>query len=78
MPVTTVADPGGAEGGHASGPVQISHKKDGRHIDFMFLAPPPPAAGSDAVRNDHRGPWLNKYKQIMDPPLIETIHVLQY
>ena len=27
------------------GPVKIGHKKDG-HIDFMFLGPPYPAAGS--------------------------------
>ena len=34
-----------------SSPVQISHKKmadKGGHIDFMFLGPPYPAAGSDA------------------------------
>ena len=43
------ADPGGCRGGHGfpSNPVEISHK--GGHIDFMFLAPPHPAAGSDAV-----------------------------
>ena len=32
---------GGAEGAMPPpSPVQISHKKDGGHIDFMFLAPP--------------------------------------
>ena len=50
-----VVDPGGAEGAMAPSPVQISHKKmaaKGGHIDFMFLAPPPPypAAGSDAAK----------------------------
>ena len=45
---------GGCRGGHAPlSPVKISHKKDGckiegGHIDFMFLTPSPPAAGSDA------------------------------
>ena len=36
----------GGRGGHAPpGPVKISHKKDGC-LDFMFLGPPYPAAGS--------------------------------
>ena len=45
-----VADRGGGARGHRPlDPVKLSHKKmateDGR-IDFMFLAPPHPAAGS--------------------------------
>ena len=53
-----VADPGGWGKGAMrppSGPVKISHKKDGR-IDFMFLAPPPyPAAGSATGKIGIRG-----------------------
>ena len=50
----SVTDPGGCRGGHAPSPspVKISHKKmaaKGSHIDFMFLGPPYPAAGSDAA-----------------------------
>ena len=44
-----VVDPGGPRGSWPPGPVKIGHKKmaakDG-HIDFMFLSPPYPAAGS--------------------------------
>ena len=48
--ILSVADPEGAEGAMAPpGPVKIGHKKmatEGGRIDFMFLGPPYPAAGS--------------------------------
>ena len=47
-----VADPGGEGGRGPPHLVKISHKKmapEGGLIDFMFLAPPYPAAGSACV-----------------------------
>ena len=55
-----VADPGGRGGHCPPGPVNIGHKKmaaDGGCIDFMFLDPPYPAAGSATERT-----WVNQLK----------------
>ena len=53
-PCLAVADPGarGRGGGHAPGPVKISHKKDGRRRcphRFHVLSPPPYSATGSAT-----------------------------
>ena len=46
LPLCSSGSRGPGGHGHPLGPVKIRHKKDSCRIDFMFLAPLYPAAGS--------------------------------